>query len=190
MSTPDKCPHCGAELRSYIDPTWKLYACGTSDTLPQTAHCRERAARIKAETAHAATKRELSNATDTLDLMRDEFQRIRARIVEKGCDETRLGNEILELCTRAMSGIIQRVSVFEQRDALKARVAELEGLPISDVYRQSARVLFPHVLSAGVKTLGQAMPAQSKYELEVAKACGKPAPHIAALYIHNNTPNT
>lgn len=30
----------------------------------------------------------------------------------------------------------------------------------------------------------EAMLAQSKHELEVEKACGKPAPHIAALYIH------
>lgn len=146
-NTPsDKCPRCGTD---------SLIMCLLEGS----------------RAAHAATKRELSNAIDTIDLMRDEFQRIRARIVEKGCDETGLGNEIIELCTRAMSGITQRIPVIAQRDSSEARVVELEK------WKSTAKALWRGVMAENdsdllpaamlqvgelieleKQTLGQAMP--------------------------------
>lgn len=136
MSTPDKCPHCGAELLA----EWEgkgYYVCGSfnnsgcHDTFPQSDLCKERAdhAATKRELEEmrdsrdeanerlaslnewvdchagelntakselAATKRKLSNAIDTLDLMRDEFQRIVARMVEDGMI-------IKDVCTRRIN---------------------------------------------------------------------------------------
>jgi len=59
-------------------------------------------------------ERELSLATDFLDLMRDEFQRIKSC---PGCD-----SEIAQLCDRAQSNLLQRVPVIAQRDLAENRL--------------------------------------------------------------------
>lgn len=86
---------------------------------------------------------EVSKITDTLDLMRDEFRRIQARIVEeKGTDLAGVFSSIFQLCDRAVSGIEQQVPVIRQRDVAEqlarrltkekddaeARVKELEEI--------------------------------------------------------------
>jgi chromosome segregation ATPase len=70
---------------------------------------------------------EWSKLIDTLDLMRDEFRRIQARIGEQeGSEPTGVLREIYYLCARALSGIPQRVPVIQQRDDAERRVRELE----------------------------------------------------------------
>lgn len=70
-----------------------------------------------------------SKLTDALDLMRDEFRRIQARIVEhEGSEPTGVFLSIFELCERAVCGIEQRVPVIQQRDLAEKRVEELVGL--------------------------------------------------------------
>jgi len=59
-------------------------------------------------------ERELSAATDCIDLMRDEFQRI------KSCPVS--NSEIRQLCDRAMLNIVQRVPVIAQRDRAEDRL--------------------------------------------------------------------
>jgi hypothetical protein len=63
-------------------------------------------------------ERELSAATDTIDLMRDEFQRI------KGCcvEDADVASEIQGICDRAMLNIVQRVPVIKQRDNAERRL--------------------------------------------------------------------
>lgn len=56
-----------------------------------------------------------SSLIDTLDLMRDEFMRIRAIAAGDTRDEVR------GLCDRAISGIEQHVPVIVQRDQWEAR---------------------------------------------------------------------
>jgi hypothetical protein len=65
-----------------------------------------------------ALERELSAATDTIDLMRDEFQRI------KGCcvEDADVASEIQGICDRAMLNIVQRVPVIKQRDNAERRL--------------------------------------------------------------------
>ncbi len=65
-------------------------------------------------------------STETLDLMRDEFQRIKLLT-----DNT----EIIGLCDRAMSNITQRVPVIRQRDdalatlsLTQSKLAAMEGV--------------------------------------------------------------
>lgn len=56
-------------------------------------------------------------AENTVDLMRDEFQRIAARCVESGgVMSAFLVEEVQHLCQRAISDIEQRVPVVVQRD--------------------------------------------------------------------------
>jgi len=59
-------------------------------------------------------EQELSIATDTIDLMRDEFQRI------KSCPGS--NSEIGQLCDRAQSNLLQRVPVIAQRDRAEDRL--------------------------------------------------------------------
>lgn len=61
-----------------------------------------------------AMERELSAATDALDLMRDEFRRIKSC---PGCD-----SEIGQLCDRAQLNLLQRVPVIAQRDRAEDRL--------------------------------------------------------------------
>lgn len=56
---------------------------------------------------------------DHLDLMVDEFSRIKALTKDA---------EIIGLCERAVSNTKQRVSVIEQRDGLKAKLKDYERL--------------------------------------------------------------
>lgn len=155
MSDTDKCPHCGAEIEYFagIDAYWST--CG-STAKKQSDLCKERA-------AHAATRKELNSLTDTLDLMRDEFRRIEARIYERGCQETELGDTILGYCKRAMSGITQLVPVISQRDAAESRVRELEGLRVLSRDIGTITLLLDQDLSTVPPlTLGEAMPGNAK----------------------------
>jgi len=120
--------------------------------------------------AHAETKREFSALTDTLDLMRDEFQRIVARMVESGTIITDVGQEILTICNRARSQIAQRVPVIAQRDAAESRVRELEGLASQVVKAWKAfdlvdgdweRTDSERALANSIDTLGEAMPRKN-----------------------------
>jgi len=90
MNTQDKCPHCGAEIMEVGergDWNWTSYLCESylgvhqEGGFSQSNYCRER-------TAHAATRKERDSAVDTVDLMRDEFQRIRAKIIESQLEDT------------------------------------------------------------------------------------------------------
>ncbi len=56
---------------------------------------------------------------DTLDLMRDEFIRIKSIAND---------DEIKGLCNRAISNITQRYPVISQRDKLESRVMLLESV--------------------------------------------------------------
>jgi hypothetical protein len=58
--------------------------------------------------------------TDTLDLMRDEFKRIRSC---PGADQ-----EIIVLCDRAITRITQNVPVIVQRDNAEAELAKIKSL--------------------------------------------------------------
>lgn len=60
----------------------------------------------------------ISQDIDKIDLLRDEFQRIKA------CPGAT--TEIIGLCERALSDIKQKVPVIEQRDALREKVDRLE----------------------------------------------------------------
>ena len=148
MNTPDKCPHCGTKFIGRFDGM-ECYDCGTGGQV-QSDLCRERASHGKPTDEPnpngstnarlnwwrdrgdalsdelAALRKELSNATDTLDMMRDEFQRIVARMVEDGMIIKDVGQEILGICKRARSDIAQRLPVIAQRDAAESRVRELE----------------------------------------------------------------
>lgn len=72
---------------------------------------------LKAMAETVQEKVRADDATDWLDLMRDEFMRIKALT-----DNT----EILGLCDRAVTHIQQHVPVIGQRDAAQRRVAKLE----------------------------------------------------------------
>lgn len=74
-------------------------------------------------------ERELSAATDTLDLMRDEFQRIKSC---PGCD-----SEIAQLCDRAQLNLLQRVPVIAQRDRAgdRLRVAKTALHIIANIWQ-------------------------------------------------------
>ena len=61
--------------------------------------------------------REVSQLTDTLDMMRDEFQRI---IACPGCN-----GEIEDLANRAQLKLIQHVPVIVQRDRAEAEAMKL-----------------------------------------------------------------
>lgn len=99
----------------------------------------------------AAAKAEWSKLTDTLDLMRDEFRRIQARIGEQaGSGPTGVIRTIYDLCARALSDIPQRVPVIQQRDDAEKRVRELEvelETAISSVtaIRCTNHITVPHV---------------------------------------------
>ena len=157
MSAPNKCPHCGSPAKPNEDGQFDgEYECGRieasyGDPEFRSLLCRNREL--------AATKRELSNATDTLDLMRDEFQRIVARMVEDGMIIKDVGQEILGICNRARSQIAQRVPVIAQRDAAERRVQELEGLRVLSRDIGTITLLLDQDLSTVPPlTLGEAMP--------------------------------
>ncbi|TXH52716.1 MAG: hypothetical protein E6Q97_14960 [Desulfurellales bacterium] len=115
MSTPDKCPHCGAVETRKRDG-WSVYDCGSVEDF-QTNLCRERAANAETRRDKEALRDSVSKLTDTLDLMRDEFRRIQARIIEeKGTDLAGVFSTIFQLCDRSVLGIEQQVPVIQQRD--------------------------------------------------------------------------
>jgi hypothetical protein len=88
---------------------------------------------------------------NTLDLMRDEFQRIRA---------LNPSSEIMGICERAVSGITQRVSVIQQRDqaereraTLQARLAELvENAFIAGAESVDDRISYDYALQRWVSS--------------------------------------
>ena len=65
-------------------------------------------------------KNEIQKLTDTIDLMRDEFMRIKACPSEKWAKP-----EIDGLCDRAIKQINQHVPVIVQRDRAEAKALEL-----------------------------------------------------------------
>lgn len=65
-------------------------------------------------------------ATNTIDLMRDKFQRIVARCVEFDGLESAFTREIRAICDRARSEIEQRTDVIVQRDEWQRRAERLE----------------------------------------------------------------
>jgi len=80
----------------------------------------------RAERAEA----EVSMKTDTLDLMRDEFLRIKACTVCHPHDA--FAEEIADLCDRAIANLLQRVPVIVQRDKAEAELATLRLLHASE----------------------------------------------------------
>ena len=73
---------------------------------------------------------QFSIQTDALDLMVDEFHRIKSTLGAH-LDETypmthALHKEVMGYCERAISGIKQRVPVIEQRDQAEARASKFE----------------------------------------------------------------
>ena len=74
---------------------------------------------------------EVGRLTDHLDLMADEFSRIRA----VHHDDTPHNREVKQLCERAISNTKQRVSVIEQRDKAEQKAVrqELALSPLIDL---------------------------------------------------------
>lgn len=102
MSSPDKCPHCGA------DPVHSsLWVCGTH-AFRQTEYCRERA-------AHAATRKELANYKAECGIARDQ----RRDAENERRNETHRAN-LAESRVRELEGleIAQEVGVSEDRSWL------------------------------------------------------------------------
>lgn len=157
-NTPDKCPHCGAdavESSEYVSfycgfkPAFNirtnlcLSRAELAATRKELEECKVSSKRWQSlasgqiqttagelaelETLRARV-RELESTTDTLDLMRDEFQRIVARMVEDGVIIKEVGQEILGICNRARSQITQRVPVIAQRDAATRRAESAEAM--------------------------------------------------------------
>lgn len=210
MSTPNKCPQCGAEENGDCEGEGTLYSCEsyepTGEQFVQSDLCHERSARQTAEeelakvvyerdswerTAKgfhgglnyyrgllvqigemlgpdaktqddggvvpdvlvakvlelvqksvadlAAAKAEASKLADDIDLMRDDFKRIQARIGEQyGRNPKGLFWDIMDLCERAIVSIPQRVSVIQQRDAAEKRAREA-GTACANPTRKEAR---------------------------------------------------
>lgn len=73
--------------------------------------------------------KEMEQLQDTLDLMVDEFERIK-NLADAYSDKTyplkyAIDREIIGLCERAISGLKQRVPLIGQRDKAEAKVRDL-----------------------------------------------------------------
>jgi hypothetical protein len=66
---------------------------------------------------------EISRLTDHIDLMIDEFKRIKAVHPE---NESMHNKEVRQLCERAISNTVQRVPVIAQRDKAEQKVERME----------------------------------------------------------------
>lgn len=182
MSTPDKCPHCGAVETRKRDG-WSVYDCGSVEDF-QTNLCRERAANAETRRDKEALRDSVSKLTDTLDLMRDEFRRIQARIIKQAATNAetnaRLHDDALRRLLSAEAKLAEAIadaaSWQQQADArlndavefgrraekAEARVKELESLVILNTgYCEGALLVrIPTTERARIeaKTLGEAMP--------------------------------
>ena len=98
MSTPNKCPHCGA-VKVEIDDDWVVYSCesaGLADEFCQTSFCRERAAhaetRVERDFANVAAER-LSKRVDELTAQltreREKWEKLRAWAYDAFSDSER-----------------------------------------------------------------------------------------------------
>ena len=74
MSTPDKCPHCGAVETRKRDG-WSVYDCGSVEDLNHTNLCLERAAHAETRKREDALKLQFDQAVAQRDFW------------EKRCDE-------------------------------------------------------------------------------------------------------
>ena len=75
-------------------------------------------------------KDEISKLTDTLDLMRDEFLRIKVCSV----------GEVTQLCERAIANIEQKVPVIVQRDKSERRNVVIR-VALDELLRVAERIL-------------------------------------------------
>lgn len=98
-----KCPKCGAEY-SHDSKCWRHYACNTAvRTVDSVKHnfgdiC----------VAQQCLENQVAKLTNHVDLMTDEFKRI------KSCPG--VSDEIIGLCNRAIQNTHQHVDVIIQRD--------------------------------------------------------------------------
>ncbi len=153
MSEPVKptCPFCGAELR-YTSPQANWFDCGSkvNKSMPdqysqsflcaqaerdrmakELAEAKERNAELQKHLDETATKllhavNDRNSLGNQIDLLRDEFMRIRARIAETGlaAEHCEL-RAIADYCDRAQQDIAVRYSVIEHRDQLERKSTRL-----------------------------------------------------------------
>lgn len=94
--TPTNCPHCGASVEESSNDWGVFFECGSltrqRDHLHQPSDlCRERAARQKAEAAHAETRKELLEECKAVAIWNARWKLAEAELAEtrKELEETR-----------------------------------------------------------------------------------------------------
>ena len=156
-TTPDKCPHCGAEQEIPFNIYgWK---CGTIDEV-QSDLCVERA-------AHAATKRELEEMRARVKKFEPYYLDYVSSVSAAGlpADGPCLACNGFGGHEEGCHGTTGLMTMAYELETLRARVRELEGLEIAQEVGVSEgrswlylSVPFDPKRSKQPKTLGEAMP--------------------------------
>lgn len=185
MNTPNKCPKCDAEIsESHSPEEGRIFRCGSSDDFT-SALCKERA-------AHAGTKRELEAANNCLGMQRRAFADFIAAAQDacKWCNGAGQDNDgeafTGEPCPdcqwigRSIPDFMLPIPPKDgascnksELETLRARVRELEGLPLGNEDRRDGgiwvEVFIPTERLGGANcegeecpTLGDAMPEKDK----------------------------
>lgn len=157
MDTKDKCPNCGAGVRSesQIHPTWQLFQCGTLFGEKPTLYCQERAARQKAEAERDEALKELYEERSKRHRLLRDFETL-AHELECDCNYPFAG--LRDSSGEPYSAKLNRLrDHFTFPDTVEA-VEELERtLDLSDV---------PHPSASEFKSL-----METRRKLEEAMRC-------------------